>query len=471
MFIMLELLTETEVIQYVAVAFGSLNMITCGLFYGWPSASLPHLENFNDASVNLHLSPDEGSWVAVATLLGSMIGCPLAGLTVDIMGRKEMILFSCIPYIASLMTIAFATTPGVLIIGRFIAGISDGLINTTLPIYIGEIASPKIRGMLGSSTPICLILGILIINIMTAFFSVSNAALLSTIFPITCFAGMFFMPKSPYFLLTKNRNSEAKEALKKLRGTEEIDAELKEMTMGVESAREESKENFTDFLTISSNKRAFLIAILIKTAQQLTGITPLIFYASLILEEADIGKSVTICTIIFFLAQLIMSLIGSAIVDWCGRRVLLIWSAIGSAVALFIEGIYFQLKSEGLNLDNWHIIPVSALIIFVFFYGFGLQNIPYLILGELFSTNIKAAAVCYIGLYFALLSTAISQFFQIISTTWGTYLAFYIFTVCSIVSSILMYMFVPETNGITLAEIQTLLSAGRKYGDDEKPIK
>ncbi|KAK9888769.1 hypothetical protein WA026_000996 [Henosepilachna vigintioctopunctata] len=127
-----------EIVQYLAVFFGSLNIITSGLQYGWAAASLPHLQNPKDTSVNVYLTASEGSWAAVGTLLGAVIGSPLAGATVDIVGRRSMILFTFFPYLISWLCIAFATSPGVLIFGRFLSGISDGCIFTSLPIYIGK---------------------------------------------------------------------------------------------------------------------------------------------------------------------------------------------------------------------------------------------------------------------------------------------------------------------------------------------
>ncbi|KAL3268114.1 hypothetical protein HHI36_007241 [Cryptolaemus montrouzieri] len=416
-FKMLEVFARTEIIQYLAVGFGSLNIITSGMQYGWPSASLTHLQNPNDTTVNVHLTASEGSWVAVANLIGAIIGSPLAGVTVDIVGRRKMILFTFFPYMASWLSIAFATTPTVMIFGRFISGISDGCIFTSLPIYIGEIASPKVRGLLCSSVPVCLIGGVLLVNVLDTFMTLSASALFSTIPPITCFVGMLFMPESPYFLLTQNRTSEARATLEKLRGTDDVDDELNRITESTKQSKEESKGTFRDVFTIPSNRRALLIMMLLRAAQQLSGITALVFYVSLILQAAGATYSVTISTMIFFSAQLIMSIVGSVIVDWTGRRFLLLLSALGSAMALFVEALYFQLDSEGADLSNWNLLPITALVVYVIFYGVGLQNIPILMLGELFPTSIKAAAVCFGDLYFAALAAIVSKFFKLLAKT------------------------------------------------------
>ncbi|XP_044750268.1 facilitated trehalose transporter Tret1-like [Coccinella septempunctata] len=453
----------TEIVQYLAVFFASLNIITSGLGYGWPSGSLPHLLNFNDTSVNLHLTPSEGSWAAIGPLVGAIIGSPLAGITLDLVGRRRMILFTFFPYVTSWLIVAFTSSPEVLIFGRMISGISDGCLFTSAPIYIGEIAKPKVRGLLCSSIPVCLISGVLLINILEAFISVPVCALLVTILPTTSFIGMLFMPESPYYLLMKDKSAEAQETLERLRGTEEVDEELKRMSEAVRSQKEESRGKFKDIFTVASNRKALLIMMLLRATQQFSGITALIFYISIILEESGSQYSVTLCTLLFFAVQLVMSILGSAVVDWTGRRMLLLWSAFGSGVALFVEGLYFQLDQDGTDVTRWAFIPITALIVYVIFYGFGLQNIPLLMLGELFPTNIKAIALCFGDLYFAALASIVSKYFQVVSTDIGPFFAFYTFSACCFVGLCLIYLFVPETKGITLEEIQSLLKTGKKF--------
>lgn len=377
-----------------------------------------------------------------------------------------MILFTFFPYMTSWLIVAFTSSPELLIFGRAISGISDGCLFTSAPIYIGEIANPKVRGLLCSSIPVCLILGVLIINILEAFLSVHTCALLVTILPITSFIGMLFMPESPYYLLMQNRPAEAQETLERIRGSEDVQEEVKRMSDAVKSQKEESKGTIKDVFTVPSNRKALLIMMLLRATQQFSGITALIFYISLILKESGSQYSVTLSTLLFFAVQLVMSILGSVIVDCTGRRMLLLWSALGSGVALLAEGLYFQFDLEGADMTSWQFVPITALVVYVIFYGFGLQNIPILMLGELFPTNIKAAALCFGDLYFAALASIVSKYFQAVSEDIGIYFAFYSFATCCFIGFCLIYIFVPETKGITLEEIQSLLKTGRKFTNE-----
>ena len=55
-----------------------------------------------------------------------------------------------LPYVAGWAFIVHAHNDNMLYIGRFIMGIASGMTTLSVPLYIGEIASKEIRGLLGS---------------------------------------------------------------------------------------------------------------------------------------------------------------------------------------------------------------------------------------------------------------------------------------------------------------------------------
>lgn len=450
-----------EIVQYLAAFCATINIITSGMGYGWPSPSLPQLQNFNNTNVNLHVTSSEGSWLAIMPLLGAVIGSPLAGSTVDFVGRKRMILLSFFPYLFSFLGVAFATNIYTLYIARFLCGFSDGAIFTSAPMYIGEIANPKVRGLLGSWVAVCLTTGVLIINIIGDMFTITGAALISIIFPLTCFITMLPMPESPYMLLMDNKPEQARRSLVIFRGSDNVDEELERMANAVKTAKEESKGKFKDLLTVPSNRKALFIMMLLRAAQQLSGITALTFYLNTIFYESGAVYSPTTATIIFFSVQLIMAVVGSAIVDMTGRRFLLIVSGVGSVISLFIEAFYFYFEQKGADISSFTYVPLMGLITYIIFYGVGLQNIPILMLGELFPTNIKGFSLCFADLYFALLASAVSKLFQIMNDSYGMASCFFFFAISCGISLIFIILYVPETKGITLEEIQGLLKNGK----------
>lgn len=424
------------------------------MHYGWPSPSLPIL--LDEHSV-IPVSNDEGSWIAVMPLLGALVGSLIVGVTVDILGRKRAIVFSSFPFFASWIMVAYSRSVIVLYSARFLAGIADGWVFTAVPMYIGEIAEPKIRGLLGTGVSVTWIFGILLINIVGSYLSITITALISSILPIVTVLTFSFMPESPYYLLMRGKQEDAKKSLQILRGLNDVESELARLSIAVKSQMTNTGK-FIDLFTVKSNRKATFIMMMLRAAQQLSGSTAITFYTQPIFEEAGDEISSKVATIIYFSVQLVMAVISSSVVDKTGRRPLLIASILGSAVTLFIEGTYFYVKYYAMfDVSKLSFIPVAALIGFVIIFSLGMQTIPILMLGELFPANVKAFALCLADIYFAILATLVSKFFQIMKDGFGIYVPFYAFSLSCLLGLACIIIFVPETKGKTLEDIQRVL--------------
>ncbi|KAJ8930204.1 hypothetical protein NQ314_017019 [Rhamnusium bicolor] len=406
------------------------------MHYGWPSPSLLELQG-NSSSIEV--SNDEGSWMAVMPLLGALLGALIVGVTVDILGRKNTIILTTFPFFAGWIMVAYAKSVVIFYIARFIAGVADGWAFTAVPMYIGEIADPKIRGLLGSGVSVTWIFGILLINLIGSYLSITVTALISSLLPVITFMTFIWMPESPYYLLMRNKPKEAKKSLQKLRGLQDVDNELTRLSIAVKTQTSNTGK-FLDLFTVKSNRKAVLIIMILRATQQLSGTTAITFYTQPIFKEAGDEISSELATIIYFTVQLILTMLCSTIVDKTGRRPLLILSITGSGIVLFIEGTYFYIKSNvNFDVSRFSFVPVAALIGFVILFSLGMQSIPILMLGELFPANVKAFALCLADIYFSILATIVSKFFQIMKDSFGL--------ICIVI-------FVPETKGKTLEEIQ-----------------
>lgn len=88
-------------------------MLSVGQFYGWSSPMLPKLKNNVDAEYPVHLTNDEASWIASLFMLGAPVGAIICALIVNIIGRKNTILFAAAPSLTGWLIIIFATSPWV----------------------------------------------------------------------------------------------------------------------------------------------------------------------------------------------------------------------------------------------------------------------------------------------------------------------------------------------------------------------
>lgn len=201
----------------------------------------------------------------------------------------------------------------------------------------------------------------------------------------------------------------------------------------------------------------------LRGVQQLTGTTVIIFYCKTIFKEAG-GFSPSLSTIIYFSVQLVLSAISSFIVDFCGRKPLLIVSIIGTALALLANGIYLYLPKIGIDTTEFSFVPLIALLSFVVAFSIGLQTIPLLMMGEIFPTNVKAFALCSMDIYYSVIVTCTSKFFHHTKNV-GMHVPFFAFTGCCVLGLIFILFYVPETKGKTLEDIQAELQGKTKAVD------
>lgn len=433
---------------------------------GWPSPSLHQLLSENST---LPITNEQGSWLAIMPLIGAAIGSLITAATVDILGRKKTILLTSFPFFAAWIMVAYARSVVVLVVGRLLAGAADGATFTAVPIYLGEIAEPKIRGMLGSSCSATFIFGIFLINAMGSYLSITVTALLSSLVPIALLLTFMWMPESPYYLLIRGNIAAAKKSLQIFRGIKEVDIELNRIDTAVKEQMQNTGK-FVDLFKVSSNRKALFIVLGLRAAQQFSGTMAITFYAKSIFSETG-NLSANTATMMYFSIQLCLCIISSIIVDKSGRRPLLIVSITGAAVCLLIEGIYFYIdKCTSVELSNFSFIQAFALIGFVIMFSLGMQTIPILMLCELFPTNVKAYALCLADIYFCIIASIVSKFFQYMKDNFGIYVPFFAFTICCTLGLVFIILCVPETKGKTLEDIQSELREQKKdYQNETQP--
>jgi MFS family permease len=80
--------------------------------------------------------------------------------------------------------------------------------------------------------------------------------------------------------------------------------------------------------------------------------------------------------------------------DRFGRKLLLIISGLGIALALIILGISFSAMNESKQAPYpWmEYLPIVGMVIYFLAFPIGFGSVPYVLLGELFSPSIKAIA-------------------------------------------------------------------------------
>ncbi|KAB7501270.1 Sugar transporter ERD6-like 6, partial [Armadillidium nasatum] len=169
----------------------------------------------NSTDSGLYLTNMQNSWFTSVSNVGAMIGCPFAGFSINILGRRGTIIYAVIPALIGWIFIVFAQNFEMLVIGRLITGTSCSLISLAVPTYIAEFSSPHIRGILGTFYQIMLSIGILFAFVLGALLnSFRWIGAICAIVPCICSLLMIPNKESPLYLLSKGREEEAVNAVR-----------------------------------------------------------------------------------------------------------------------------------------------------------------------------------------------------------------------------------------------------------------
>nr|ADW40547.1 vacuolar monosaccharide symporter 1 [Saccharum hybrid cultivar Q117] len=390
--------------------------------------------------------------------IGAMVGAVTSGRLADFLGRKMTMRISAIICIFGWLSIHLAKSAIMLYFGRILLGFSTGVLSYVVPVFIAEIAPKNLRGGLATSNQLLICSGSSATYIIGALVAWRNLVLVGLLPCVLLLAGLFFIPESPRWLANVGREKEFHTSLQKLRGEDaDVSEEAIEIKEYIESLCSFPKARLQD-LFLSKNIYAVIVGVGLMVFQQLGGINGVGFYASYIFSSA--GFSGKLGTILIGIIQIPITLFGAILMDRSGRRVLLMVSASGTFLGCFLTGVSFYLKAQGL-LPEWvPTLALSGILVYIGAYSIGMGPVPWVVMSEIFSINMKAIGGSLVTLVSWLGSFAISYSFSFLMD-WSSAGTFFMFSAASLVTVLFVAKLVPETKGRTLEEIQDSLNTRR----------
>lgn len=395
-----------------------------------------------------------GTFIMSMALWGTVVGSLMGGIPSQRIGRKNTLIWIGALYFVSAVGSALAPDPYSFSFFRFIGGLGVGASTVAGPMYISEISTPKNRGKLVALYQFNIVLGILI-----AFFSnyllkgvggandwrfmLGMEALPAAIY----FVSVFFIPKSPRWLITvKNDEEGAREVLEKM-GTEDVERELQE----IEAAEEEVGKS--DESVFSKYKKPLILAFLLAFFNQLSGINFVLYYAPEILEMAGLAaKESLFNSIAIGGINLVFTFVGMYLIDRVGRRQLLIVGSIGYISSLLMISLSFY-------ADLGSGILLASIMAFIASHAVGQGAVIWVFIAEIFPNHARAFGTSWgtgthwvFAALITLLGPVVIDIFK--ENPWPIFVIF----AGTMVFQLLFALFMmPETKGVSLEEIQKKL--------------
>ncbi|XP_057669046.1 facilitated trehalose transporter Tret1-like [Diorhabda carinulata] len=443
--------TWFEILVILIVAFVSLS---AGILMTWPSPFIVQIVNNKE---KYDITEEEASYFTVFNTVGVILFPPLLTPIVNRFGRKKLILLTSVFYMITFIIKAFARSLWLFYFARFLNGFGDSITYTCVVVYIGEITTPKVRGVWGNAVVWFGFLGQFIINVLGIYFDVTTTSFICLTIPTFLLIVFPFMPESPYFHLSKGREEEAKTSLRKLRRKFNIEDEFMRMKTAIEK---EETGSWGDLFKNKVNRRALGTAMFLRVSQIWCGIFTFGPYIQLIFQKSGSNLSPELCTIIYTFVNFLFYSSAAYGSNKLGRRVSLISSLVLTSIVFILEAIYFFIDDyyNIIDLTSLRWFPLVGLMVFLLFSCYGIGTIPFLMPGELFAPSIKAKGVALVICVFGLSNFIVNTLFYNLMTTAGLGAPFLFFGICSIISAIVFYKILPETKNKTLEEIQIILS-------------
>ena len=390
-----------------------------------------------------------------SVLIGAVIGAATNGILADIFGRKKIIMATAVIFILGSILCAFAPNVYVLILSRIFVGFAVGIVNFVVPLYLSEVSPKNLRGTLVSLYQWAITAGILFSYFINAVFAQAvynwRWMLFAGVVPgLVLFIGMCFMSDTPRWLVSKNRDDEAKKVFSKIEPDIEPEKEIAEIKETLVDNRQEKAFRLKKWMIMP-----FVVGIGIMFAQICTGINTIIYYAPTIFKTAGFDSNLTAiyATTGIGVVNFIMSIVAVFFTDRIGRKPLLYFGLTGVMLSLFALGTSFAFAGVLGSSLKW--VAVGSLVTYIICFAMSLGPIGWILVSEVFPLRIRgiAMSVCTVS-NFAFNFFVVGSFPVLLHRIGGAW-TFWIFGIVSILCIIFVYFFVPETKGISLEEIES----------------
>ncbi|WP_025733290.1 sugar porter family MFS transporter [Carnimonas nigrificans] len=445
-----------------------------GLLFGYDTGVINGaLEIMQD---DLGLTPMTEGMVTSSLLFGAAIGALAAGKLADLFGRRYLILRLAILFFVGALGTVVAPNYEVMVLSRFVLGLAVGGASVTVPMFLAELSPTERRGVITGRNEVMIVFGqfsafvinALIGNLLSDVHEVWRLMLLVAVLPaIALFVGMLRVPESPRWLLSKGREEEALQVLKKVRSEERAIAELDDMRSFLERKRQARAGGIAfEALKTGWVRRLLYIGIGIAVINQISGINSVMYYGTQVLIKSGFANNVAlIANIATGAISVVAMLFGLKLMSRIEGKTLLLAGFIGIVVMHLCTGLSAMYMPDG---------SAKAFVTLIFLVGFVGFNqatvglVCWVMLAEIFPLQVRGFSIGLSVLCMWVVNGLLSLFFPSLVASVGISGTFFVFALLGIAAIFFIITAVPRTRGKSLEDLEQEFSRGGKHGPKER---
>jgi sugar porter (SP) family MFS transporter len=422
-----------------------------GLMFGFDTAVISGTTS--TLTQTYHLSPALLGVTVASALWGTILSAMLAGIPGERYGRRDSLRVMAILYLISALGCAAAWNWYAVVGFRFIGGLGIGGSSVLGPMYIAEISPANIRGRLVGFFQFNIVFGILVAYFSNYLIGLQHFGFVEwrwelgvTAIPAALFFLMLFrIPRSPRWLVKKNRTDEARSVLQST-GEQNFEQELQDIIKSIHVEQEQAAEK------LFSRKYLFpiFLAVSIGMFNQLSGINAILYYLNDIFAHAGFSKmSGNLQAVAVGGTNLLFTVIAMSVIDKIGRKLLLLIGAVGMAFCLGgVSAIFFSGQHQTLL--------VWLLIGFIACFAFSQGAVIWVYLAEIFPNNVRAKGQSLGSFSHWFMNALISGLFPLVAAASGGY-PFAFFSAMMLLQFFVVLFVYPETKALSLEEMEKKL--------------
>ncbi|MBN1816485.1 MAG: sugar porter family MFS transporter [Sedimentisphaerales bacterium] len=271
---------------------------------------------------------------------------------------------------------------------------------------------------------------------------------------------VFFVPESPRWLTKQGRENEAMGILSRVDGSDFARKELAEIREAI------AQESGSVLQLFQPGMRIVLaIGVILAILQQVTGINAVLYYAPEIFKNIGADtESALLQTVVVGVVNILFTVFAVWTVDKLGRKPLMLFGAAGMAVTLTFLGLAFYRQQTGV----WVLLMVLG---YIACFAMALGPVTWVILSEIFPTRIRGRAMAIATVVLWIACYAVSQTFPMLDknpylvTTFHHGFSFWVYAVFCVMEVLFVALWVPETRGKTLEQIEKLWPTAMEAGN------
>jgi SP family arabinose:H+ symporter-like MFS transporter len=432
-----------------------------GFLFGYDTAVINGANQYVSACFGLS-SAQEGI-AAASAILGCIPGALVGGFLSDYYGRKRVLFLCAVLFAVSGILSALPNTFVEFLLARFCGGIAIGISSMVCPVYVSECSPAQSRGRLGTLFQLGIVVGILVTFFVNSAIRGQGdftwnqsfgwrwmlgaealpAVLLLCVLP--------FAPESPRWLINAGREGDARAILRSWLRPSEMENYL----LAVRAVITQESGRFIELFE-RRFRRPLLMAVGVAMIAQLSGINAVMYYSTRIFATAGVGiEDAFTATVLIGCVNLVFTLVALVSVDRAGRRPLLLIGLILQIVSLSAVAWLLSSHAGGALL-------LTAILIFIAAFAVALGPIPWLLGSEVFPARIRGRAMSVVSFSVWVSCYIVAQTFPILndSPQIGPARTFALYATVSAAGLLFTWLFVPETRGRSLEEIEASWEAG-----------